>query len=75
MHTGVLALGPFHPSRLQTLDLGGAAVMRGHKPSAECQMFGPRNVKASWALIGIFIVVTSLLAGLVRKVSQTLELI
>lgn len=49
--------------------------MRGHKPSAECQMFGPRNVTASWALIGIFIAVTSLLAGLVRKIAQTWELV
>lgn len=59
-------------SCLRTLDPGCTVAMRGHKPSAECQMFGPRHVKASWVLMGIFI--ASLLAGLERQVVQTLAL-
>lgn len=72
-------VGHFHSlpafSGLQTLDPGCTVTTQGHEPSAQCPVFGPRHVKASWVLIGIFIIVASFLAGFERQAAHTLELV
>lgn len=72
-------VGHFHSlpafSGLHTLDPGCTVTTQGHEPSAQCPVFGPRHVKASWVLIGIFIIVASFLAGFERQAAHTLELV